>query len=203
MKGRKEKGKQKEGTANKRNRQHRMDIQMREPSRNRDRAQREMQEHQYQIETDVPKLGRVMVGEFEEGIELDAFVGTFRGSTHVIHGFPNRAATRGRSIEANVGIHRDRTGSAKFGIGARIAAGANAIIVQRTAKFGILATKVIAVGLHFEASGADGNTVRANGDAMKVRCLFGIAQVEIDVRGNVFALAEGIHGHGVVSRVKE
>lgn len=54
-----------------------MDIQLRKPSRIRDRELREMQEHQDQIETDVPKLGRVMVGQFEKGIELDAFVGTF------------------------------------------------------------------------------------------------------------------------------
>ena len=113
-----------------------------------------------------------MLAKFEEGVEFDLLVGTFRGSALVVHGFPFSAVPRWRGVEANVTVHRDGTGSAEFSVGAWVIAGANTVAVQRATKLGILAVKVIAVGFHFEAGGANGNTVRADSNAMVISSLF-------------------------------
>ena len=38
---------------------------------------------------------------------------------------------------------------------------------------------------------------------MIIRSLLGIAEVEIDKRNDLFALAEGVHSHGVVSGIQQ
>jgi hypothetical protein len=43
----------------------------------------------------------------------------------------------------------------------------------------------------------------ANCNAMVVGGLFGIARIEINEGRNVFALAQRIHGHGIVGRIQE
>ena len=162
-----------------------------------------MQKHQDQIKPDIPEHRRAVVAKFKERVELDAFVGTFSGSTFVVHGLPLITVAWRGGIETNVIGHGDGAGSTVFSSRARILTGTLSIVVQRTAKLGVLAAKVIAVGLHFETSGANRDSVRANGNTMVVRGLFGIAEIKINERCNVFTLAQGIHGHGIVSGIKE
>ena len=109
-----------------------------------------MQKHQDQIKPDIPEHSGAMLAELKEGIELDSFVGPFSGSALVVHGLPFIAAPWGRSVETNVIRHGDGAGSAEFGIGAGIIAGTLSIVVKRAAELGVLAAKIIAIGLHFE-----------------------------------------------------
>lgn len=162
-----------------------------------------MQKHQDQIKPDIPEHRRAVIAKLKERVELDAFVGTFSGSTLVVHGLPFIAVAGRGGIETNVIGHGDGAGSAIFSGRARILTGTLSIVVQRTAKLGVLAAKVIAVGLHFETSRANRDTIWADGNAMVVRGLLGIAEVKVNERSNVFTLAQGIHGHGIVSGIKE
>ena len=114
------------------------------------RGEREMQKHQDQIKPDIPEHSGAMHAEFKEGIELDLFVGPFRGSALVVHGLPCIAAAWGSSVETNVIRPEDGAGPAEFGIGAGIIAGTLSIVVKRVAELGVLAAKIITVGLHFE-----------------------------------------------------
>jgi hypothetical protein len=56
----------------------------------------------------------------------------------------------GESAETNVIRHGDGAGPAEFGIGAGIIAGTLSAVVKRAAEPGVLAAKIITVGLHFE-----------------------------------------------------
>ena len=91
-----------------------------------------------------------MLAEFKKGVEFDLFVGPFSGSALVVHGLSFVAAPGRRSVETNVVRHWDGAGSAEFGIGAGIIAGTLSIVVKRAAELGVLAAKIIAIGLHFE-----------------------------------------------------
>ena len=91
-----------------------------------------------------------MLAELKEGIELDQFVGPFSGNALVVHGLPFVAAPGGISVETNVIRPGNGAGPAEFGIGAGIIAGTLSIVVKRAAELGVLAVKVIAIGLHFE-----------------------------------------------------
>lgn len=93
-----------------------------------------------------------MLAELKEGVELDLHVGAFSGSALIVHGLPFIAAPGRRSVETNVIRHGDGAGPAEFGIGAGIIAGTLSIAVKRAAELGVLAVKVIAIGLHFETS---------------------------------------------------
>ena len=109
-----------------------------------------MQDHQDQIKPDIPEHSGAMLAELKEGVELDLFVGAFSGSAFVVHGLPFIAAPGRRSVETNVIRHGDGAGPAEFGIGAGIIAGTLSVAVKRAAELGVLAVKVIAIGLHFE-----------------------------------------------------
>jgi hypothetical protein len=58
----------------------------------------------------------------------------------------------GESAETNAIRYGDAAGPAEFGIGAGIISGTLSAIVKRAAEPGVLAAKIIAVGLHFETS---------------------------------------------------
>ena len=63
-------------------------------------------------------------------------------------------------------------------------AGTNSAIIQRTTVLGILATQIIAIGLHLETSGANRNAIRTNLDAMVIFRLLGITEIEVDERND-------------------
>ena len=96
-----------------------------------------MLEHQDQVEADIPEFGGAVPAEFQEGIHLNPLVATFRRSPFVVHGLPLIAFSRRRSIETDVGFHRNGTGSAELGIGTGMFTGADTTIIQRATEFGI------------------------------------------------------------------
>ena len=128
-------------------------------------------------------------------IQLDALVAAFRGCTFVIHQTPLIASARRIRIEADIGLHGDGTGSAKLGGRTWGCTGAGSIVVQRAAELGILSSEIVAIGFHFQASSADRDAVRSDGDAVIVGSFLGIAKVQIDVRGDMFTLTQRVHGH--------
>lgn len=80
---------------------------------------------------------------------------------------------------------------------------ANAIGVERTAKFRILALKICTIGFHLQSSLADGNAIRANGNAMVISRFLGVSQIQVDVRGDHTPLTHGVHGYGIMSRIQK
>ena len=83
---------------------------------------RKMLEHKGQIETDIPEFRGAMFADFEKGIELNLLVAAFRRSPQIVHGFPFITSAGRRSVETDVGFHRDRESSAILGIGTRVLA---------------------------------------------------------------------------------
>ena len=163
----------------------------------------EMLEHQNQIEANVPKFSGTVLAEFQERIHLNPLVTTFRGCAFVVHGLPLIASPRRRSIETDVGFHRNGTGSAELGIGTGMFTGADSAIIQRAAEFGIQTVQIVAVRLHFKAIGTKRHAVRANRNAMVIGSLAGIPEVEVNEWHDIFFLAELVHGHGIMSRIQK
>ena len=126
---------------------------------------------------------------FQEIIQFNALIAAFRRSPFVIHEMPFVAVPRWRSIETNVGRHGNGAGSAELSGRARGRAGTDAVVIQRAAELGVLTLKIIAVGFHLQAGLTDRNTIGSDRDAMVIRGFSGVAQVEVNVRGNTFALA--------------
>ena len=162
-----------------------------------------MDHHYDQVEANIPELGGMVLSSLKEIIQLDSLVATFRGSAVVVHQMPFIALPRWRGIETNVGLHGNSAGSAKSGGRARRITGTASVVIQRTTKLGVLPTKVITVGFHLQAGFTDRNTIRADSDTMVIRSFLGVTQVEIDVGGDMITLAEGVHGHRVMSRVQQ
>lgn len=102
-----------------------------------------MKNHHDQIEVDIPKLGGTMLDGFKKEVKLDTLVTALRGSTLVVHQTPLVAIPGRRGIQADVVIHRNRTSPAKPCIRAGRLAKANAIGIEWTAKFRILALKMV------------------------------------------------------------
>ena len=73
---------------------------------------RKMLEHEDQVETNIPELGGTMFAEFKERIKFNLLVAAFRRSSLVVHGFPLIASAGWRSVETDIGFHRDGKGSA-------------------------------------------------------------------------------------------
>ena len=88
-----------------------------------------MQKHQDQIKPDIPEHSGTMLAELKERVEFDAFVGTFSGSTLVVHGLPFIAVAGRGGVETNVKGPGDGAGSAVFSGRARILTGTLSIIV--------------------------------------------------------------------------
>ena len=63
--------------------------------------------------------------------------------------------------------------------------------------------EIIAIGFHFQASGANRDPIGAKGDTVVISGLLGVSKIKIDVWSNTLALAEFVHGHGVMSGVKQ
>lgn len=162
-----------------------------------------MDYHHDQIEANIPELGGMVVTSLQEIIQLNSLVAAFRRSALVVHQPPFIAFPRWRGIETDVGLHGDSAGSAIFSGRARGLTGTGSVVIQRTSKFGVLPAKVIAVGFHLQAGFTDRNTIRADCDTMVIRSLSCVTQVEIDVGGDMFTLAQGVHGHRVMSRVQQ
>ncbi len=162
-----------------------------------------MLEHQDQVKADIPEFGGAVPAEFQEGIHLNPLVATFRRSPFVVHGLPLIASPRRRSIETDVGFHRNGTGSAELGIGTGMFTGADTTIIQRATEFGIQTMQIVAVRLHLKASGTKRHAVRANSNAMVNGSLAGIPEVEINEWHDIFFLAELVHGHGIMSRIQK
>ena len=161
-----------------------------------------MDQHHDQVEADIPEFGGMVLAGLKEIIQFDPFVAAFRGSALVVHQMPLIATPWRRGIQTDVGFHGNGTGSAILGGRAGGFTGASTIVIQRAAKLRVLPAKVIAVGFHLKSGFAERNTIWTNGHAVVIGSFPGISQVEINVRGDVFMLAQGIHGHGVMSRVE-
>ena len=162
-----------------------------------------MDEHQDEVEANVPELGRMMLACLQEIIQFKSLVAAFGGGAFVVHQMPLIAFPWRRGIEADVGFHGDGTGSAELGGRTRGLTGAVSVDIQGAAKLGILAAKIVAIGFHLQTGITDGDTIRADGYAMVIRSFLGIAKVEINEGGNGFIFAERIHSHGVMSSVEQ
>ena len=66
-----------------------------------------MLEHQDQVEADIPELGGTVLADFQKGIEFNLLVTAFRRSALVVHSFPFITTAGWRSVETDVGFHRD------------------------------------------------------------------------------------------------
>ena len=139
-----------------------------------------MDQHHDQVETNIPELGGMVLTSLEEIIQFDTLVAAFRRSPFVVHPLPLIAFTRRSGIEPDVGFHGNGAGSAEFGFRTRMCTGTDTVFIQRAAELGILATQIIAIGFHLEASGANRNAIRTKHDAMVILGLLGITEVEID-----------------------
>ena len=104
--------------------------------------------HHDQIEMDIPELGGTMLDGFKKEIKLDTLVTTLRSSAFVVHQTPFIAISGGRGIKADVVIHGNGASPAKPCIRAGRLARANAIGIEWTAKFRILALKISTIGFH-------------------------------------------------------
>ena len=136
-----------------------------------------MKNHHDQIEMDIPELGGTMLDGFKKEIKLDTLVTTLRSSAFVVHQTPFIAISGGRGIKADVVIHGNGASPAKPCIRAGRLARANAIGIERTAKFRILALKICTIGFHLQSSLADGNAIGANGNAMVISRFPGVSQI--------------------------
>ena len=125
-----------------------------------------------------------MLADFQKGIEFNLLVTAFRRSPLVVHGFPFITAAGRRSVETNVGFHRNGESSSKLGIGARVHTGTDTAVIQRATEFGILPAEIIAIGFHSEAFRADRDTIRADRDSLVIRDILGSAEVEINERND-------------------
>ena len=72
----------------------------------------QMLKHQDQVESDIPELGRTVFADFKKGIQFYLLVAAFRRSLLVVHGLPLIASAGWRSVETDIGFHRDGKGSA-------------------------------------------------------------------------------------------
>ena len=144
-----------------------------------------------------------MLADFQKGIKFNLLITAFRRSPFVVHGFPFITTTGRRSVETNVGFHRDGESSSILGIGTSVLTGTDAAVIQRTTEFGMLPAEIIAIGFHSETLGTDRDTVRANRDTLVIGDILGPAEVEINERNDRFPLAELVHSHGVMSRIQQ
>ena len=148
-----------------------------------------MKNHHDQIEMDIPELGGTMLDGFKKEIKLDTLVTTLRSSAFVVHQTPFIAISGGRGIKADVVIHGNGASPAKPCIRAGRLARANAIGIEWTAKFRILALKI--------------STIGANGNAMVISRFPGVSQIQVDVRSDLIPLTHIVHGHGIMSRIQK
>lgn len=162
-----------------------------------------MQKHHDEIRANVPEFGGVMFTCFKKIVNFKAFIAAFRGSSGIINGFPFVAVTGRRVVKADIGLQRDTASSAVFGGRTGSLAGTSSTRRQRAAKFSVLTLEIIAVRFHFQASITKGNAVRANGNAVVVICLFGVAEVEVNEGLNMIALTKLVHSHRIMGRVQE
>jgi len=77
------------------------------------------------------------------------------------------------------------------------------IVIQWATELGVLSIEIITVGLHLQASGADGDTIRSESNAVIISGFPGVSQVKVDIWDDVLALTETVHGHGVMSGIEE
>ncbi len=143
-----------------------------------------------------------MFTSFQKIVHFKAFIAAFRGSPGIVNGFPLVAVTGRRVVKADIGLQRDTASSAVLGRTGSLV-GASSTRRQRTAKFSVQTLEIIAVRFHFQASNTKRNAVRANGNAVVVICLFGVAGVEVNEGLNMLTLAKLVHSHRVMSRVQE
>ena len=162
-----------------------------------------MNQHHNQVEANTPELRSVMLAGFEEIVQFDTLVAAFRGSPFVVHQTPVITTPWWRSVKSDIGLHGNRTSSAERDIGTRRSAGTGTVGIERATEFGILALQIIAIGFHLETGFTDRDAVRTDSYAMIIGSLLGIAKVEIDIRANMFALAQGVHSHRVVSGIQQ
>lgn len=162
-----------------------------------------MDQHQDEVEANVPELRRMVLTRLQKIIQFNALIAAFRSSAFVVHQMPLVTFPWRRSIEADVGIHGNGTGSAIFGGRTRGLAGTGSVVIQRAAKFGVLSAKIVAIGFHLQTGITDRDTIEANGDAVVIRSFLGVARVQINEGGNGILFAERVHGHGVMSSVEQ
>jgi len=143
-----------------------------------------MLEHQDQVKADIPELGGTVFADFQKGIKFNLLVTAFRRSALVVHVFPFITAAGRRSVETNVGFHRDGESSSIFGVRAWVLTGANAAVIQRATEFGMLPAEIIAIGFHSEALGTDRDTVWTNRDSLVIGDVLGSAEVDINERND-------------------
>ena len=160
-----------------------------------------MKKHHNQERTDVPEFGRTMVSVFKQVIQLHTLVAALRRSSGIVSFFPLRTVSGRAIIKTDIGFERDRTSSAILGSRARSITRTNIFGHFRADKFRVLPFQVVPVRLHLETGAANGNTIRSQGNAMKIMCLFCITRVNINERLNVLLFAKIINCHGIMSGI--
>ena len=131
------------------------------------------------------------------------FITTLGGSSGIINSFPFIAVAGWRVVKADIGLQGNTASSTVFSRRTRRITGTDSFGRQRATKFSVLAFEIIAVRFHFQAGAANGYTVRANGNAVVIGSLFGVAEVEINERLNMFALTKLVHSHRIMSGVQK
>ena len=162
-----------------------------------------MNQHHDQVEANIPELSGMVPARFKEIIQFNPLVASFRGSPLVVHAMPLITIPGRRGIETEVGVHRNGAGSAIPGRRAGSLTGTGSIVVQWATKFSVFSLEIIAIRFHLQSGFTDRNTIGPDSHAVVIRSFPGVTQVEIDEWDNMFTLAQGIHGHGVMSRVQE
>ena len=74
-----------------------------------------MNQHQDQVEANIPEFGGMVFASLEEIIQFNPLVAAFSGSPLVVHEMPFIAFPRRRGIETYIVLHRDGAGSDKPG----------------------------------------------------------------------------------------
>ena len=143
-----------------------------------------MDQHQNQVETNIPELGGMVSASFKEPIQFDSLVATFRSSPFVIHEVPIVTFPWWRGIKTDVGLHGNGTSSAVLGSGTGGLAGTSPIVIQRATKLGVLAFQIITIGFHFQTGFTDRRTIRSTGHAVVIRSFSGISKIQINEGGN-------------------
>ena len=162
-----------------------------------------MQRHHNCINANIPHLRREIMSGFQRIIIFDTLVGPFGSSSGIVDVLPLRSAAWRGIVQAEIGLHGKRKGSAELCGRTGGVTQTLSILHTRTAKFGVVAFQIRAVGLHLHPGGADGNAVRSNRDiARGGRSVFHIAGIEVNERGDGEGITKRVNRHDVVGGIQ-
>lgn len=164
-----------------------------------------MLEHHSGIETAIPHFRRTVTGVLQMEILFQPFIAAFRRCAVFIGVFPSGRIAGRKVKKPGIIFACQMNGSAEFGSGAGILAGANAggTVHKRAAVLRAVLGILNAIGTHSETGAANRDSVGADGEIVFVDAGSAAFRVEINKRRNVLFAAIFINCHSVMSRVEE